>query len=120
MEYSVKINRKHQAVPLRRKPKQPSPKSVSKRDCQVKRRTWQQTRNKNRLTKERFSYSQDINFSTVKTQSPFKGYWHWGCYGTAEQCMGCALSAPVYGQRPPPKARSNTVPDVRRLGLQKV
>jgi hypothetical protein len=37
-------------------------------------------------------------------------YWHWGCYGSVHPCMGCALSAPVYGDHLPPSINARQCP----------
>jgi len=73
-----------------------------------KERVWKDkrmTKAKNRSQSSKNEYlsgwTGQKNDKTKKIRK-FRGYWHWGCYGDAFPCMGCALGAPIKGNHLPP------------------
>jgi len=58
-------------------------------------------------------WTRQKNNLNKKNLKKFLGYWHWGCYGDAFSCMGCALMAPVKGNHLPPSKDAIQCPTCR-------
>lgn len=108
--FNIRTNHKRSVNSYRKKAKMPSLKEIIKSDRKKSQKVREQSLNKKRSTKSRFMSSFDVDFETLKILPPFKGYWHSGCYGTAFPCMGCAYSAPLYGNHLPPSPNAIQCP----------
>lgn len=102
MEVSnIKTNHKWSVISYRKKAKKPSLKEIVKSDRKKSQKVRHQSLNRQRHHKKQRMFSEGVDFRTVKIRLPFKGYWNMRCYGNAFPCMGCALSAPLYGNTYP-------------------
>lgn len=72
--------------------------------------SFQSHRNKNSYLAEEVLKKNHYRLRKIRRSKPGPKYWHWGCYGNAYPCMGCALSAPVFGSHLPPSDKAIQCP----------